>query len=251
MGKLFIRVFAVFSTIGIFLFAGLLAIFLPAFSQAFYRAEFKKNDTLALVQAQADYLDDSESADYDPAAAEYIRNLTEEQLMDLMMHTMRYCVYLEDDLNITVDGVHLSVFRADEYSHMRDVKGLFGGGMAIVFGFFACSVVFSVFAIAKKKLYYETCRRVPFYTLFAAFIFLLFVGICAAVNFEAAFIVFHQIFFTGNWAFGSGVMIAMIGNIFTDLVPVIFILYVCLIAVYCLALALYNRRVGKKLSAAR
>ncbi len=233
-------------TIAAFLFFGFLSIFIPAYTPAFYKAQFEKHGTLEAVQYQARYLDDPDSEDYDPAAAEYVRNMTDEQLMDLMMHAMRYCSLLEDDLNITVDGQYLKIFRKDEVSHMKDVRGVFAGGIVIVLVSVVLGVAYLIFALRNRKLYCEKARKIPYFTLIALASVLAFVGICAAIDFDAAFDIFHRIFFEDNWVFGSGVMVYMIGPIFTDLVPVIIVTWVALTALFVTGLIFYNRRLKCK-----
>lgn len=198
------NILTVLFTVSAFLIAGFIAIIVPATSNTFYKTQFAKHGTLEKVRAQAEYLNDEK-------AAEYVGNLTEEQLLSLMNHTMRYCLYLEDDLNITVDGAKLEIFLDErgetlnsgclERTHMADVKKLFGGGMIMV--------------------------------------------ACAAINFDKAFTVFHEIFFSGKqWQFGYGVMIAMIGEIFTGIVPVIAGIWIVLLIPLIVSVALYNKKLS-------
>ena len=80
-------------TLSAFLLAGFIAVIVPATSNSFYKTQFRKHGTLEKVRAQSAYIDDAD-------AKNYVANMTEEQLLSLMNHTMRYCLYLEDDLNI-------------------------------------------------------------------------------------------------------------------------------------------------------
>ena len=122
--KIVTRLVNVLFTIGIFLICGFIAVIVPSTSNAFYERQFNKNDTLNKVHRQSYFL----SGD----AKEYVANMSMDDLLSLMDHTMDYCLYFEDDLNITVDGNHLEVFRPDEYQHMKDVKVLFGGGYVLL-----------------------------------------------------------------------------------------------------------------------
>lgn len=228
------RILAVLLTLGFFILSGALSILLPAPTPAFYRREFAKNDTLALVRQQAAYLSDEK-------AASYVASLSEEELLALMKHTLRYCIFLEDDLNITVNGERLEVFREDELSHMRDVRSVFGGGLLLTLAGLVLFVLGVVYFRIRPRLY-ASCRRVPYITLAVLAGLLLIVALAAAIDFTAAFAVFHKIFFAGTkWRFGDGVMIAMIGDIFPDLVPIIFVLWIFLLGSFVFVLSRVSR----------
>lgn len=243
------RLLAVVFTVCAFLIFGFAAVIIPSTSTAFYKSQFRKNDTLKYVQYQSRYLEGD--------AKEYIANLTEEQLLSLMRHTMRYCLYFEDDLNPTVNGEKLQVFRNEsgetltdgcrEISHMADVKRVFGGGMILVGVAFALFVAILVLGLVYKSAYYKFCRKTPYITIIAVVALLAVVGIAAAVNFDYAFALFHKIFFDGTqWQFSNGVMIAMIGDIFTGIVPVIIGIWGGLCALFVSVIALVNKKLSKK-----
>lgn len=239
MKKILAKIYTVLFTVSVFLIFGFVAIMIPASSQAFYRSQFEKYDVLKSVQFQHRYLEDEN-------AREYIQTLTDEELDDLMMHVVRYCLFLEDDLNITVDGVHLEIFRDDEYSHMQDVKNVFGGGLIIVLVSVIIILVGVVLFLIYRKGYYENCRKIPFITLAVIGGLLVLVALYALIDFESAFTLFHVILFDGNWMFSHGVMITMIGQIFFDIVPIIAVIWIGLILSYVLALYLYNKILAKK-----
>ncbi len=237
--KILYKILAVFFTLSVFLISGFIAIIGPATNKGFYTSQFEKVDdfgetVLDNVRYQYRYLEDEK-------AKEYVKNMTSEQLMDLMMHTMKYCLFLEDDLNPVIDGERLEIFREDEYSHMEDVKGVFGGGMLIVLVGVAVFAVTLTLGLLKKKGYYENCRKYPYYTLIGVLLVLGFIGIAAAIDFDKAFEIFHKIFFDGNWQFASGVMIAMIGTIFLDLVPIILAIWIGLLALFVVGVVFYNK----------
>ena len=249
--KISANVLAVLFAISAFLIFGFIAIIVPATSNSFYKSQFEKHDTLSYVRYQARYLNDEN-------AKVYIENLTFDELLSLMNHTMRYCLFLEDDLNITVDGQYLEIFLDEkgetlndgclERTHMADVKALFGGGMIIIMVAILIVIIGIVLGIKHREYYYENCRKTPYITLFVVFILLAAIGIFVAVNFDTAFTMFHKIFFDGKqWQFGYGVMIAMIGEIFLDLVPIIVSVWVGLLAVFIVGLILFNKHQHKKL----
>lgn len=248
--KISANVLAALFAISAFLVFGFIAIIIPATSRSFYKKQFIKHDTLSYVRYQARYLDDEN-------AKAYIENLTLDELLSLMDHTMRYCLYMENDLNITVDGQYLEIFLDEkgetlndgclERTHMADVKALFGGGMIMVAVAFVIVIAGLVLGIKYRKYYYENCRKTPYIALCAVFALLAAVGVFAAVNFDAAFTLFHKIFFDGKqWQFGYGVMIAMIGEIFLDLVPIIVSVWAGLLIAFVVGLVAFNRRLYKK-----
>lgn len=240
--KIAFQALTVLFTLGFFVFSGFISIVLPATSRHFYQTQFEKYNTLYRVQGQSIYLDDM-------AAAVYVDDLSEEELLDLMDHTMRYCLFLEDDLNPTIDGVRLEIFRPDEYAHMEDVRGVFGGGLLLVGIFFLFIPAGLIFGLKFKKAYFDACRRIPYYTLLTTACLLLAVGLFAAIDFDAAFTLFHEIFFAGTqWRFANGVMITMIGPIFTDIVPIIFVLWSVLLGTFLACLVFYNCYLKKRFS---
>lgn len=231
-------------TIGFFILSGFFAIMIPANSEGFYEKQFSKHDTLSKVQSQVQSIYYNHL--YDSDAENYIENLDDEELLALMDHVMDYCTFREDDLNPTVDGKQIGVFFDNEISHMADVKNVFGGGFILVgigaIFFIAGLVILIVF----RKDYCHKARRTPFITLTVLFGILLFIILACAINFDKAFEIFHKIFFDGNWQFSHGVMIAMIGDIFVDLVVYIAIIWISLIALFITGLAIYNHALKKK-----
>ncbi len=246
--KVLYRIFTVLASISIFIIVGFIAIMVPANSKAFYRWQFEKHNTLDWVQSQAEELYDESSADYDPNAGDYVSKMTDQQLENLMMHVMRYCMWLEDDLNITVEGQYLKIFRADERSHMQDVKNLFGGGIILTIVALLICITFLFFLLNRPKEYYETSRKIPFFTFGVLLTLIVLVAIFALTNFAYTFEIFHQIFFTGNYAFANGVMVSMITEIFPDLATLIAVGWLVLLIIPAVVLVLYNRHVAKKLA---
>lgn len=237
--KIITRLVNVFFTIGVFLTCGFFAVIVPATNTSFYKWQFGENDTLVKVQWQAEHLTGE--------ASEYVENMSFSELISLMDHTMKYCLYLEDDLNITVDGTHLEVFRPDEYKHMQDVKKIFGGGyvlLAIGALFFIAGLVYN---LKFKSLYYKYARRTAYYTLAVILFILLLIALLAVIDFDTAFAIFHKVLFPGKqWRFADGVMIAMIGQIFTALAPIILGVWLALLAIFCGTIIYCNKRFRRK-----
>lgn len=242
----FYKILTVFASVGIFIIVTFIAIMVPANSKAFYAWQFEKNDTLSWVRTQADYLDNEYSEDYDPYAADYVESMTEEQLQDLMMHVMRYCFYLEDDINITVDGRYLNIFRADERAHMKDVRAIFGVFIALTVLSVILCIIFLFFLFNRPRLYFEQCRKIPFITFTVLGGIFLVIALWTMLDFKFVFeVVFHNLFFKGNFAFSYGVMISMIGEIFPDLITLIGIGIPVLLAISTIALCILNNKLSK------
>ena len=242
----FYKFLSCLAAIGIFIIVTFIAIMVPANSKAFYAWQFEKNDTLSWVRTQADYLDNEFSEDYDPYAADYVESMTEEQLESLMLHVMRYCFYLEDDINITVDGRYLKIFRADERAHMQDVRAIFGVFITLTVLSVIFCIVFLFFLFNRPRIYYEHCRKIPFITF--AIIAGIFVALALWTILDYKFVfevVFHNLFFSGNFAFSTGVMISMIGEIFPDLIALIGIGIPVLLSIPLIALCILNNKFSK------
>ncbi len=232
MKRFLIKLSAFVLSLTMFLCLGFVAIIIPATSEAFYEGQFEKHDTLAYVQYQARYLEGD--------AKEYIASLDDEALIDLMLHAIRYCLSLEDNLNPTIDGKVLEVYSENELSHMKDVRDVFSGGMTIVLVAFVLSVLILVLIFFNKKDYYQSGRRYPFYSLILVAVLLAAVAIFCVVDFELAFVIFHLLLFEGNWQFANGVMIAMIGEIFFDIAFIIAALWAIFLALYVIFILILN-----------
>ena len=247
--KILYRLFTVGASIAIFIIIGFIAIMVPANSKAFYRWQFDKHNTLEWVQSQGDRLYDENSPDYDPYTAEYVCCMNEQQLEELMLHVVRYCMWLEDDMNVTVDGHYLKIFREDERAHMRDVRNVFGVGTILTIISVLICIAFLFFLLNRPKAYYETSRKVPFITLGILFAIFVAIALYVVIDFKYVFeVVFHNMFFDGNFAFSSGVMISMIGEIFPDLVMLIGISWIVMMALPVLVFVFYNKRLAKKIA---
>ncbi len=240
------KILTVLASVGIFIIVAFIAIMVPANSKSFYAWQFEKNDTLSWVRSQAEYMDNIYSDDYDPYAADYVENMTEEQLEDLMMHVMRYCMWLEDDINITVDGKYLNIFRADERAHMKDVKAIFGVFIAITVLSVILCIVFLFFLFNRPRLYFEHCRKIPFITFVIIMGLFALIALWAIVDFRFVYeVVFHNLLFSGNFSFSHGVMISMIGEIFPDLIALIGIGIPVLLSIPTIALCVLNNKLSK------
>ena len=242
--KIASKVLTVIFVLSVLFITGFVAMLLPATSKAFYEWQFDKEGyqgctPLELVKQERVYVIDKD-------AIEYLTDLDKEGLIDLMFETLRYCFYLEEDINPEVDGKEIPVFRQDEISHMKDVKDLFGAVILVVLTSVVVVAVLLPLGLIKKKSYYENCRKIPLYTIIGIGVFLAIIGIFFAVAFDAVFEIFHRIFFKGNYAFYDGVMIGMIGNIFYDLVPIMISIWFVLFGGFSVGLYFYHKNLNKK-----
>ncbi len=244
MKKTVLRIYTAIFFVALFLVFGFLAILIPSTSKAFYKKEFQKNNTLYKVQTQAKYLGDEEK--------KYIENLSDEELVSLMIHTVKYCLYLEKDLNPTIDGKRLELFLEtdqntpygveNEYKHMAEVKVVFGKGLLIVLASVLIIIVGIFLFVKNKDLTKDNMKKIPFFTLAVCLVLLLTVGVVCLINFDQAFTTFHNIFFpNGNWTFSRGIMIKLIGDIFTGIVPFIAVIWLFLIALTITFTIIYNK----------
>lgn len=242
--KILSKVGAVFFVLSFAIISGFIAILIPACNNSFYRARFREvdekgNTALYYVKRQTYSMTDEKTA-------RYVIDMTEDDLVEVMKHVVRYCFYLEDNLNPTIDGYEMKLFREDEISHMQDVKGVFGGGLIIV-GVSVCLFIVTLcFGIIKRKSYYKNCRKVPIYALIGVLLVLFTVGVIAMANFDKAFDIFHKLLFDGNWEFETGIMIKMIGYIFDDILPIILTIWLSLLVLLGAGVLLYNKTLKQK-----
>ena len=92
-----------------------------------------------------------------------------------------------------------SAFAADEAAHMRDVRVVFWGFMALAIG----SLAFVVWRVARHGGAAHTWRSMARGGIVLA-VALVVGGTIAFIAFDAAFELFHRVFFPGgNWAFSA------------------------------------------------
>ena len=241
--KILGKVGAVFFVLSFAVISCFIAIVIPACSKAFYKDEFNKTlengHTIHYIVKRETYLME------DVQSARFVMEMTEDELIDLMMHTVRYCFYLEEDLNPTIDGYQLKLYRQDEISHMQDVKAVFGGGLVIVGVSVGVFIITLCIGLVKRKSYYENCRKVPIYALIGVLLVFLIIGIASMIWFDKAFDIFHKLLFDGNWEFETGVMIKMIGYVFDDIFPIILTIWLTLLALFGVGILRFNKKIKK------
>ena len=149
-----------------------LSIMLPAFNSKFFEHEFGKNDTYNVVAAE------------------------KPELMRVTRHMIDYLKGKQTNLSITavIDGEERQFFDETDIEHMKDVKILF-----TVCRMAACVsallLILSVIVLRKDLMFLMKCVRNAAITAVCA----LAAVVCAAlINFEAAFVIFHKIFFRND-----------------------------------------------------
>ena len=242
--KVFSKIGAVFFVLSFTIMAGFIAIVIPASSNSFYLKRFREVDEKG--KTAHDYVKEQTYFLLDDETARFVYDMTENDLVFVMKHVVRYCFYLEEDLNPTIDGYQMQFFREDEIAHMKDVKKVFGVGLIIVGVSLVVFIVTLGLGIVKRKGYYQNCRKIPIYALIGVFIVVLVVGVLAVLNFDKAFDIFHLILFSGNWEFEDGIMIKMIGYIFDDILPIILTIWLGLLALLGVGVWLYNKKLKIK-----
>jgi len=150
------------------------AIIILTFSLSFYERQNEKNGAYALV------------------------DMEKPELMRVTRHMLDYMRGKQAELNITatVGGERRLFFGETEILHMKDVKDLFTVCFAvrnISAVLLAASVIFLL--VTGSALFLLKCLRA---SGIAALALIALLAIAAAVNFERAFELFHEIFFDND-----------------------------------------------------
>jgi integral membrane protein (TIGR01906 family) len=120
-----------------------------------------------------------------------------DQLISVSQKTLDYLKDKRDDLTIyeELNGQEIQVFEERELHHMEDVKELFRIGFLIKNLTMVLVLVAGLFLLTKdKKTLYKSIKNGSL--MFTAII--VFIGIYAYVDFERAFVIFHEILFDND-----------------------------------------------------
>jgi integral membrane protein (TIGR01906 family) len=169
--------------LNLFILTLFLALVPPALNTSFYHDQFVINNS------------------YERA------NTTPQVLNDLIDHTLDYTYGIIDNFQYTltlVDGSKRLAFNQREIDHMLDVQNLFIGGRILtgisLLLFLIIGGYFLVSPKSFKRDYFKIMRNTIVFILLAAALIL---GL-AALDFNTAFTIFHQIFFTNDlWILSS------------------------------------------------
>lgn len=152
------------------------SLYLSAFNAGFYDREFEKNGTPLVVG-----MDSTELSKVAGQLISYLKLETDELNID-----------------VVVDGKLRPFFSEREIYHMSDVKQLFGQGQFLAYtAFILIIAALSLLLFIKADLKRILTRS--FFFVFAAFLALsvLLLAIIA-IDFERAFILFHELFFSND-----------------------------------------------------
>jgi integral membrane protein (TIGR01906 family) len=134
-------------------------------------------------------------------------NTTPQALNDLIDHTLDYTYGIIDNFQYTltlVDGSTRLAFNQREIDHMLDVQNLFIGGRILTgISLLMLLLIGGYFLVSPKSFkrdYFKIIRNTIVFILLAAALILGF----AALDFNRAFTIFHEIFFTNDlWILSS------------------------------------------------
>jgi integral membrane protein (TIGR01906 family) len=189
------------------------AVALPTFTPGFYAYEYTKNEVdkpAPEVQRQAYGL----IVNY--RIQKFFINIERDELMKVTQHLIDYMSGKNDDMQIeaVVAGRTRPFFSQREIDHMVDVKDLFNGGFFMRNTAFAIIMATVLGLVALKANFWliiaKSCR-----VAVVSFVGLLVVlaGLMA-LNFQRAFLIFHQIFFSNDLWVLSGY-----DDLLVDMVP--------------------------------
>lgn len=171
---IFVGIVNVVAIFGLVLYV---AVIVPSFSMAWYRMQFRINNSYEALQMEA------------------------EDLHAVTRHMIRYMQGREDSLQIStiVNGQERYFFSELEIRHMEDVRVLyhiaFIGAMISLSLLIVTTLSFIIWGRKRLKTWLRCLQGV-----FGAIIFLLLVlGALIAINWHFAFDVFHEILFNNDY----------------------------------------------------
>lgn len=175
-----------------------------------------------------------------------------EDVMHVTHEMMSYLRGGKEELSVitTVEGTEQDFFNEQDRLHMKDVQGLFIGGLCLRAGavimFLLCMAVLFARKADWKYILPRSCQAVllVFGVLAAA------LGIAAATDFNRVFIMFHEIFFTNDlWIFdpSEDYMIRMLPEgLFFDMVIRIGIIFISILLVLLAISIILSKKAKKK-----
>lgn len=133
--------------------------------------------------------------------------MNKEDIKKALDHTLKFMLAEVEDLQIVVsfsDGSKENFYEVHEISHMVDCQKLFVGGRTIGWSCFTIMILGIAFLIINRKNFDSKLIKYFFFGFAGIVAVIGFVGIAVAIDFDAAFTKFHEIFFPqGNWMFNS------------------------------------------------
>lgn len=159
-------------------------------------------------------------------------NMTMEDTMYVTQEMMAYLRGDRETLSVIteVDGKEQDFFNEQDRFHMGEVRDLFIGGLNIRLGAGIIAVICLAFLLLSKADLKKILPRSYWISLAAVSAVTAFIGIAAAIDFNAVFVEFHHIFFDNDlWLFdpATDYMIRMLPEgLFADMVVRIGVLFV-------------------------
>ncbi len=148
-----------------------------------------------------------------------------------------------------VDGERQDFFNGQDRFHMAEVRELFMGGLAIRAGACVSMALCLVLLVILKADMAGMLSRAWFYALAVAGGLAAVIGIAAAVDFNAVFVAFHNVFFDNDlWIFdpAEDYMIRMLPEgLFADMVVRIGTIFALLLAVFSAAAVAVRKALGR------
>jgi len=192
MNRTLNKITSIITAIAGFIFVLYLAIMPTAMNRNFFY-EIYENEEFEIYQKDTGY-----GLDYDVT-------MNKEDIKKALDHTLKFMLAEVDDLQIMVsfsDGSTKEFYEKGEILHMEDCQKLFVGGRTIGWVCFTIMTLGIGLLIVNRKNFDSKLIKYFFFG-FAGIVALIgFIGIAAAIDFDAAFIKFHEIFFPqGNWTF--------------------------------------------------
>jgi integral membrane protein (TIGR01906 family) len=150
-----------------------------AYSKEFYRYQNNLNDTLATLKMSAS------------------------QMEAFLEHFIQYFQNKSDTLQYTylgTNGEYIVFFKANELLHMADVRHLFNIMLGLSTVMLLSGIAIMVVLIIRKRFAAIGFGLKVGNTIYLGF--MIIIGIAALINFDDAFMIFHQILFpSGNFIF--------------------------------------------------
>lgn len=234
MNKLTNKIVSVITAITGFIFVLYLAIMPTAMNRNFFNKIYDQ-DNFEIYQ-KADYWVN--------------RNITmnKEDIKKALDHTLKFMLAEVDDLQVIVsfsDGSQQEFYEPHEISHMEDCQKLFVGGRTIGWSCFAIMALGIGFLIFNRKNFDSKMIKYFFFGFASIIAIIGFVGIAVAIDFDAAFTKFHEIFFPqGNWQFsGNSYMIQMLpqDQVFESIVHNMILCFFIYIVVIIIGLIIFKK----------
>ena len=183
----------------------------------------------------------------------YKITMNKEDIKKALDHTLKFMLAEVDDLQIIVsfsDGSTQEFYEPHEISHMIDCQKLFVGGRNIAWTCFGIMTLGIIFLVINRKNFDSKMINYLFYGLAGIVALIGFVGLAAAIDFDAAFTKFHEIFFPqGNWQFSyRSYMIQMLPQdlVFQNIVYNMVICFFIYIAIVITGLIVYKKYLQRK-----